>query len=257
MAVMEGDPRQGAKLPLFGGSTGGLLSAAETEEKYVITWTGKPGQVFEMPTGGAAEMVEGKNFLTFARKEQCLALGAQLRSDYKINDYQIFRIPAGGGSLCWCIPKTASFPRRSTKAASPSAKWIATSAKTRSRLPTSSPAGNPGTKSSGPCLVGSPGQFRGSLFVRGHLVLERLPTALTPSPSVVACPFWEESGCPWRRKAPAHPGLEPYPKKPGIPEAGSGPDYLAIAAKNSLDFTGSGCMVFWPGCQLAGQTSSG
>lgn len=98
MAVMEGDPRQGAKLPLFGGSTGGLLSAAETEEKYVITWTGKPGQVFEMPTGGAAEMVEGKNFLTFARKEQCLALGAQLRSDYKINDYQIFRIPAGGGA---------------------------------------------------------------------------------------------------------------------------------------------------------------
>ncbi|MEN9226350.1 MAG: photosystem I reaction center subunit II [Thermostichus sp. HHBFW_bins_43] len=114
MAVMEGDPRQGAKLPLFGGSTGGLLSAAETEEKYVITWTGKPGQVFEMPTGGAAEMVEGKNFLTLARKEQCLALGAQLISDYKIKDYQIFRIPAGGEPVL-VHPKDGVFPEKANE----------------------------------------------------------------------------------------------------------------------------------------------
>ena len=40
--------------PKFGGSTGGLLSAAELEEKYAITWTSGTEQVFEMPTGGAA-----------------------------------------------------------------------------------------------------------------------------------------------------------------------------------------------------------
>ncbi|MEN9232262.1 MAG: photosystem I reaction center subunit II [Thermostichus sp. DG02_5_bins_236] len=114
MAVKEGDPRQGATLPLFGGSTGGLLSAAETEEKYVITWTGKAGQVFEMPTGGAAEMVEGKNFLTLARKEQCLALGAQLISDYKIKDYQIFRVPAGGDPVL-VHPKDGVFPEKANE----------------------------------------------------------------------------------------------------------------------------------------------
>jgi photosystem I subunit II len=45
--------------PIFGGSTGGLLRAAETEEKYFITWNSKDEQVFEMPTGGAATMVSG------------------------------------------------------------------------------------------------------------------------------------------------------------------------------------------------------
>lgn len=94
-ALKEGDPRIGATLPDFGGSTGGLLSTADIEEKYLITWTGKPGQVFEMPTGGAAVMAEGKNMLTLARKEQCLALSAQLMADFKIKDYQIFRIKPG------------------------------------------------------------------------------------------------------------------------------------------------------------------
>ena len=36
--------------PTFGGSTGGWLRSAETEEKYAITWTSKKEQVFEMPT---------------------------------------------------------------------------------------------------------------------------------------------------------------------------------------------------------------
>jgi photosystem I subunit II len=46
--------------PLFGGSTGGWLQAAETEEKYVMTWTNErktktsKENIFEMPTGGAA-----------------------------------------------------------------------------------------------------------------------------------------------------------------------------------------------------------
>ncbi|MEN9219988.1 MAG: photosystem I reaction center subunit II, partial [Thermostichales cyanobacterium GMQP_bins_62] len=47
--LKEGDPRLGAATPIFGGSTGGLLRKAEVEEKYLITWTGKEGQVFEMP----------------------------------------------------------------------------------------------------------------------------------------------------------------------------------------------------------------
>ncbi|MCY7274640.1 MAG: photosystem I reaction center subunit II, partial [Phormidesmis sp. CAN_BIN44] len=37
--------------PLFGGSTGGLLTKALVEEKYAITWTSPKEQVFEMPTG--------------------------------------------------------------------------------------------------------------------------------------------------------------------------------------------------------------
>ena len=36
--------------PTFGGSTGGWLRAAETEEKYAITWTSKKEQVFEIKT---------------------------------------------------------------------------------------------------------------------------------------------------------------------------------------------------------------
>ena len=64
--------------PTFGGSTGGWLRAAETEEKYAITWTSKKEQVFEMPTSGAAIMQSGENLLYLAKKEQCLALGTQL-----------------------------------------------------------------------------------------------------------------------------------------------------------------------------------
>ena len=80
--------------PKFGGSTGGLLTKAEVEEKYAITWSSKREQVFEMPTGGAAIMNSGKNLLYLARKEQCLALGTQLRTKFKpkIEDYQIYRV---------------------------------------------------------------------------------------------------------------------------------------------------------------------
>ena len=77
--------------PIFGGSTGGWLRAAEVEEKYAITWTSKKEQIFEMPTGGAAIMRSGENLLYLARKEQCLALGTQLRT-FKITDYKIYRI---------------------------------------------------------------------------------------------------------------------------------------------------------------------
>jgi photosystem I subunit 2 len=86
------------QLPKYIGSTGGLLNSAETEEKYAITWTSSAAQAFELPTGGAAEMNEGENIMYFARKEQCLALGTQLRTKFKprIEDYKIYRIYPGG-----------------------------------------------------------------------------------------------------------------------------------------------------------------
>ncbi len=114
-AVKQADPREGGKMPLFGGSTGGMLSAAEREEKYLITWTGKAGTVFEMPTSGAAEMVEGKNMLYMARKEQCLALGAQLISDHKIKDYKIYRLMAGSDDPVLVHPKDGVFPEKTNE----------------------------------------------------------------------------------------------------------------------------------------------
>ena len=103
--------------PEFGGSTGGWLEAAETEEKYVMTWTNerkKPAvedNIFEMPTGGAAIMKDGPNLVYFARKEQCLALGRQLRTSFKINDYRIFRI-LPSGEVQFIHPKDGVFPEK-------------------------------------------------------------------------------------------------------------------------------------------------
>jgi photosystem I subunit II len=98
------------KTPIFGGSTGGLLSKAEVEEKYAISWTSPKQQVFEMPTGGAATMVSGENLLYMARKEQCLALGTQLRK-FKITDYKVFRImPKGETTLLH--PNDGVFPEK-------------------------------------------------------------------------------------------------------------------------------------------------
>nr|AIM52729.1 photosystem I reaction center subunit II [Ochromonas sp. CCMP1393]AIM52808.1 photosystem I reaction center subunit II [Ochromonas sp. CCMP1393] len=103
--------------PEFGGSTGGWLQAAETEEKYVMTWTNdknKPAikdNIFEMPTGGAAIMKQGPNLVYFARKEQCLALGKQLRTKFKINDYRIFRL-FPSGEIQFIHPKDGVFPEK-------------------------------------------------------------------------------------------------------------------------------------------------
>ena len=49
------------QLPQFIGSTGGLLNAAETEEKYAITWTSNSAQAFELPTGGDTEFLYPKD----------------------------------------------------------------------------------------------------------------------------------------------------------------------------------------------------
>ena len=98
------------KTPIFDGSTGGLLSKADTEEKYAITWTSTKQQVFEMPTAGAATMVEGENLLYLARKEQCLALGTQLRK-FKITDYKVYRVmPKGDTTLLH--PNDGVFPEK-------------------------------------------------------------------------------------------------------------------------------------------------
>ncbi|AFZ25271.1 PsaD [Cylindrospermum stagnale PCC 7417] len=96
--------------PLYGGSTGGLLSKAEQEEKYAITWTSAKEQVFELPTGGAATMRKGENLLYLARKEQGIALGGQLRK-FKITDYKIYRIlPKGETTLIH--PADGVFPEK-------------------------------------------------------------------------------------------------------------------------------------------------
>ena len=99
-------------LPQNIGSTGGLLNSAETEEKYAITWTSKKAQAFELPTGGAAKMNEGENIMYFARKEQCLALGTQLRGFRpRIEDYKIYRIFPGGDTE-FLHPKDGVFPEK-------------------------------------------------------------------------------------------------------------------------------------------------
>nr|AYO28734.1 photosystem I subunit II [Neotessella volvocina]AYO28777.1 photosystem I subunit II [Neotessella volvocina] len=101
--------------PEFAGSTGGWLEAAETEEKYVMTWTNKSSEenLFEMPTGGTAKMRLGLNLVYMARKEQCLALGKQLRGSFKINDYRIFRI-LPSGEVQFLHPKDGNFPEKVT-----------------------------------------------------------------------------------------------------------------------------------------------
>lgn len=99
--------------PIFGGSTGGLLTKAAVEEKYAITWTSSKQQVFEMPTGGSAVMNEGENLLYLARKEQCLALGTQLRTKFKpkIQDYKIYRIYPSGENQ-YLHPADGVFPEK-------------------------------------------------------------------------------------------------------------------------------------------------
>jgi photosystem I subunit II len=97
--------------PEFGGSTGGWLEAAEKEEKYVMTFTGQKKTIFEMPTGGAAIMKDGQNVVYFARKEQCLALAKQLKTNWKINDYRIFRIFPSGETQ-FLHPKDGVFPEK-------------------------------------------------------------------------------------------------------------------------------------------------
>mgnify|MGYP002857492583 CR=1 FL=1 len=101
------------RFPIFEGSTGGWLRAAKKEARYAIKWSSKKEQIFELPTGGAAIMRGGDNVMYFARKEQCLALGTQLRT-FKITDYRIFRIFATG-EVQFLHPKDGVFPEKSNE----------------------------------------------------------------------------------------------------------------------------------------------
>jgi photosystem I subunit 2 len=66
-----------------------------------------------MPTGGSAIMNEGENLLYLARKEQCLALGTQLRTKFKpkIQDYKIYRIYPNGETQ-YLHPADGVFPEK-------------------------------------------------------------------------------------------------------------------------------------------------
>jgi photosystem I subunit 2 len=103
-------PKPTGKTPIWGGSTGGLLNAAFTEEKYLITWNTPKGFVFELPTGGAATAVAGDNLLYFAKKEQALALGTQLRK-FKITNYKIWREFPNGDQV-YLHPLDGVFPEK-------------------------------------------------------------------------------------------------------------------------------------------------
>jgi photosystem I subunit II len=76
----------------------------------VLTWEAKKEAIFEMPTGGAAIMREGKNLLKLARKEQCLALLNQLRSKFKATGefYRVFP----NGEVQYLHPKDGTVPER-------------------------------------------------------------------------------------------------------------------------------------------------
>ena len=79
-----------------------------------MTWNNdkpKASNIFEMPTGGAAIMKTGPNLVYFARKEQCLALGKQLRTQFKINDYRVFRL-FPSGEIQFIHPKDGVFPEK-------------------------------------------------------------------------------------------------------------------------------------------------
>jgi len=96
--------------PIFGGSTGGLLRKAQVEEFYVITFESPKEQIFELPTGGAAIARKGPNLLKLARKEQCLALGTQLRNKFKIS-YQFYRVYPSG-EVQYLHPKDGVYPEK-------------------------------------------------------------------------------------------------------------------------------------------------
>lgn len=64
-----------------------------------------------MPTSGSAIMLAGENLLYLAKKEQCLALGTQFRTLFKINDYKIYRI-FPNSEVEYLHPKDGVFPEK-------------------------------------------------------------------------------------------------------------------------------------------------
>lgn len=60
--------------------------------------------------GGAAIMRSGPNLLKLSRKEQCLALGAKLRTKFKIL-YQFYRV-FPNGEVQYLHPKDGVYPEK-------------------------------------------------------------------------------------------------------------------------------------------------
>ena len=69
--------------------------------------------VCSLPTGGAAIMRNGPNLLKLARKEQCLALLAQLRNKFK-TDGKIHRV-FPNGEVQYLHPKDGVYPEKVNK----------------------------------------------------------------------------------------------------------------------------------------------
>merc|ERR1711924_351642 len=90
-----------------------LVTCCPNRRKISITWSSAKSQIFEMPTGGAAIMRTGQNLLYLARKEQCLALGTQLRT-FKINDYKIYRV-FPNEEVQFLHPADGVFPEKSNE----------------------------------------------------------------------------------------------------------------------------------------------
>mmetsp|Transcript_65010 Transcript_65010/g.167327 ORF Transcript_65010/g.167327 Transcript_65010/m.167327 type:complete len:294 (-) Transcript_65010:24-905(-) len=106
------DLLESAKFPAYMGSAGGYMSRA-TRERHAITWTAKEEAAFEMPTGGYAIMNKGENLCYFRKKEQCIALGKQLRKS-KIENYKIYRL-AKDGTVTFMHPADGVFPEKVNK----------------------------------------------------------------------------------------------------------------------------------------------
>uniref|UniRef100_A0A6T8ZBI6 Photosystem I reaction center subunit II n=1 Tax=Pyrodinium bahamense TaxID=73915 RepID=A0A6T8ZBI6_9DINO len=106
------DLLESPKFPLFMGSTGGYMSKA-TRERHAITWTSKEEMTFEMPTGGVAFMNKGENLCYFRKKEQCIAVGKQLRK-MKIENYKIYRLKKDG-TVIFLHPADGVFPEKVNK----------------------------------------------------------------------------------------------------------------------------------------------
>jgi photosystem I subunit 2 len=67
--------------------------------------------------GGAAIMRSGPNLLKLSRKEQCLALGARLRTKFKIQ-YQFYRV-FPNGEVQYLHPKDGVYPEKVNAGRSP------------------------------------------------------------------------------------------------------------------------------------------
>lgn len=66
-----------------------------------------------LQTGGAAFMREGPNLLKLARKEQCMALLSQLRSNFKL-DGRVYRV-FPSGEVQYLHPKDGVYPEKVNK----------------------------------------------------------------------------------------------------------------------------------------------